>query len=124
MGALILTQIPDAYISTTITRNQLALIGMNDDIINGSDMGNHIPNRSAMGVVTLNTSSPSVPDLDSAILGAGDHPFALAMESYARDVSRMTIKREDRAWICRAYVIELDIVVSSCGKVTLVGRDA
>lgn len=77
-----------------------------------------------MGVVALNTSSSSVPDLDSAILGTGDHPFALAMEGYARDVSRMAIEGENGAWICRVNVIELDIVVSSCGKVTLVGRDA
>lgn len=123
MGALVLPQIPDPHISTTITRNKLALIGMNDNVINGSDMGDDISNGGPMGVVALNASCPSVPDFDSAILGAGDHPFALAMEGYASDVSRMAIKREHRAWICRAYVIELDIVISSCGEVTLVGRD-
>lgn len=123
MGTLVLTQIPDPHIPTTITRNKLALIGMNDDIINGGDMGDNIPNGSPMGVVALNASSPCVPDLDSAILGAGDHPLALAMEGYARDVSRMAIKREHRAWVCRANVIKLDIVVSSCCKITFVGRD-
>lgn len=87
-------------------------------------MGDDVPHGSAMGVVALNASSPRVPDFDSAILGAGDHPFTLAMESYARNISCMAIKSEHRAWICRAYVVELDIVVSSCGQVAFVGRDA
>ena len=105
MGAFVLPQIPDPHISTTITRNQLALIGMDNDIIDGSDMGDNIPHRSAMGVVALDASSPSVPDFDSAILGAGDHPFALAMEGYACDVSGMAIKRQHGTWIRRAYIV-------------------
>lgn len=87
-------------------------------------MGDDVPNGSSVGVIALNTPSPCVPDLDRTVFGAGNHPFALTMEGYTGDIASMAIKREHGAWVCRAYIVELDVMVSGCGKVSLVWRDA
>ena len=111
MGTLILSQIPDPHIAPSIARNQLALIRMND----------HIVDRAPVQVVALYAPSPRIPDLYSTVFGARHHPFTLTVEGYARDVARVSVESEHRARISRANVVELDIVVARCGEVALVG---
>ncbi len=85
---------------------------------------NYIVDRHFVVVVALYAPCPCIPDLNCAILGAGNHPFTLAVEGYACDVAGVAIEGEHRARVRRAYVVELDIVVAGCGKETLVGGDA
>lgn len=105
MGALVFTQIPDTDVSTAVTRYQLALIWMNNNIIHRSHMREDVLNMSSMSVIPLNVPSSGIPYLNRPVLGAGDHPFALAMEGNSRDVPSMAIKTDDRAWVCRSYII-------------------
>jgi hypothetical protein len=56
--AFVLSKIPDSHVPAAIAADQLALIGVD----------NHIIDWSAMGVVALHTASPCVPDLDRAVL--------------------------------------------------------
>lgn len=77
-----------------------------------------------MGVIALDAAGPRVPDLDRAILGAGDHPFPLAMEGHSGNVPGMAVEGEHRAWISGANVVEFDVVVSRCSEITLIGRNA
>jgi hypothetical protein len=76
VGALVLSQVPDPHITTTVAANELSLIWVND----------HIVDRNAMSVVALNIAGPRVPDLDRAILRRGDKPLGLAMERDTGDV--------------------------------------
>lgn len=112
--ALVLAQIPDAHIAPAIAADQLALIRVDDDIID----------RDAMGVVALHAARACVPDLDGAILGARHHPLALAMEGDAGDVGRVAFKGEHGIRIRRLDLVELDRVVAGGGEEALVGRDA
>lgn len=114
MSTLVLAEIPDPDISTTVTRDELALVGMDD----------HIVDRAAMRVVSLDAASTSIPDLDGAIFGACNHPFTFAMEGYARDVAGMTLKGKHRAGIGRADIVELDVVTTSGREIALVWRNA
>lgn len=114
MRAFILPQVPDPHAAPSIAGNQLPLIRMN----------HHIVDRALVQIVPLNTPRPRIPDLDRAILGARDHPFALAMESDARDVARVPVERQHGVRIRGADVVELDVVVPRGGEVALVGRDA
>ena len=114
MRALVLAQVPDPHITPAITANELALIGVNDDVVDGR----------AMGVVTLDTARPRIPDLDGAILGARHHPLALAVERDARDVGRVAFKREHGIGVGRLDLVEFDRVVAGGGEEALVGGDA
>ena len=106
MGTFVLAQVPNSNVTAAVTGNQLPLVWMNDNIID----------RDFVIIVALYASCPRVPDLYSAILGAGDHPFALAVESYASDVTGMAIEGEDGTWIRGPYVVEFDIVVAGSGE--------
>lgn len=124
MGALVFAQIPDTNVATAVTRDQLALIWMNDNIVDGGHMGEDVLDGSSMSVIPLNAARPRIPYLDRSVLGAGDHPFALAMESNTGHIARMAIKTDDRAWVCRSDIVELDVMVSGRGQIAFVGRDA
>lgn len=113
MTALVLAEVPDPNIATTVTRNELALVGMDDHIVDGE----------AMSVVTLDATKTSIPDLDRAIFGACDHPFPLAMEGYTRNIAGMTLEGEDRAGIGRADIVKLDSVTTSRREIVLVWGD-
>jgi hypothetical protein len=114
VAALVLSEVPDAHVSSAVAANKLALVGVND----------HIVDWHTVGVVALYVTAPRVPDLDSAVFGRGDKPFGLAMEGHARDVRRVAVKGEDGVGVGRLDVVQLDRVVSSSGKIALVGRDA
>lgn len=114
MSTLVLAEIPDPDISTTVTGDEFALVGMD----------NHIIDRLAMRVVSLDASGASVPDLDSAIFRACDHPFPFAMESYPRNVAGVTVEGKNGARISRADIVKLDIMTTSGRKIALVWRYA
>ena len=114
MSTFVLAEVPDPHISTTVTRDELALVGMDD----------HIVDRAAVRVVALDGTSTSIPDLDSAILRACDHPFAFAMKGYTRNIAGMAFESEYGAWIGRADIVKLDVVATSGREIALVRRDA
>lgn len=77
-----------------------------------------------MVVAALNGAAAGLPDLDGAVLGARDHPLALAVEGDAGDVARVALESEQRVRIGRLDVEELDGVVAGGGQEALIGRDA
>ncbi len=89
MGAIVLSQVPDTNTSSTITANNLALVGMND----------HIVDRAAVRVASLNGTTSSLPDLDKAIFRACDHPFSFTVKCDTRDIASMTFEGEDRVGV-------------------------
>ena len=98
MGAFTLPKIPDTNGAFAVAADELALIGMDDDV---SD-------RAAAIVVALDASRARVPDLDRVILGTGHHPLALAVEAHTSDITRVAFKGQDRARIGGLDIIELD----------------
>lgn len=115
MCTFILAQIPDPNIPTSITRDQLSLVRMDDHIVDGSDVGDQVSGGVAMDVIALDAARSCVPDLDRAVFGAGHHPFALAMEGHAGDVAGVSVEGEDRVGVRGADVVELYVVVSRRG---------
>lgn len=114
MSTLVLAEIPDPDISTTVTGDEFALVGVD----------NHIIDRGAMRVVSLNAAGTSIPDLDSAIFRACDHPFPFAMKGYPSNVASMTLEGKNGARIGRADIVKLDIMTSSSREIALIWRDA
>ena len=84
-------------------------------------MDDHIVDRAPVQVIALYAPCTRIPDLHRSVFGARHHPFALAVERYARDVASVSIESEHGARVGGADVIELDVVVTCCGKVALVG---
>jgi hypothetical protein len=80
--ALVLAQVPDADGASAVTADELALVRVDDDVIDGG----------AVVVVALNGAGADVPYLDGAVLGACNHPLALAMESDGSDVGRVALE--------------------------------
>lgn len=114
MRAFILAQIPDPNVPTAIAADQLALVRVD----------NHIIDRHAVGVVSLQAAAARVPDLDRAVLGARDHPFAVAVEGHACDVCRVSVEGEDCVRVRGFDVVEFHGVVPGGGEEALVGGDA
>jgi hypothetical protein len=114
VNALALTQVPDANHATTITTDQFSLVGVDDDVIDGE----------LVSVVALKAAAANVPDLDGAVLGASDHPFALTVECDSGDVSGMALKSHQWVRVARLGVKQLDIVMARNGEILLVGGDA
>jgi hypothetical protein len=114
VAAFVLAQVPDAHVASTIAADELSLVGMDDDVVNGD----------AVRVVALHIPAPGVPDLDGAVFGRRDQPLGLAMECYAGDVGRVAVKGEDGIRVGRLDVVELDCVVAGGREVALVGGDA
>ena len=85
MRALVLAEIPDAHVAAAVARYQLALVRVDDDVVDGG----------AVGVVALNGAGADIPDLDGAVLGAGDHPFGVDVEADAGDVVGVAVEGED-----------------------------
>ena len=113
MSAFILTEIPDANISTTVTRNQLPLIRVDNDVID----------RNLVIVIALYAACSCVPDLYGAIFRAGDHPFTLTVKGNTGNVSGMAVESKNRGRIGRAYIIKLDVVIACRSKEAFVRRD-
>jgi hypothetical protein len=114
VAALVLAKVPDAHVAAAVTANELALVRVNDYIVDGD----------AVGVVALHIAAAGIPDLDGAVFRGRDQPLGLAVEGDACDVGRVAVKGQDRIRIRRLDVVELDRVVAGGGEVALVGRDA
>lgn len=114
MSADALSKVPDANHASAITADQFTLVGVNDNVIN----------RSPVHVVALQGAGASVPDLDSPVLRACNHPFAFAMECDTGDVAGVTFEGHHWVGVGGLDIIEFDIVVSAGGEKTLVGSDA
>jgi hypothetical protein len=84
--AVILGQVPDTNTASTIAADDFTLIGMNYYIIDWA----------AMTVASLNGTASSLPNLDSSIFRACNHPLSFAMESNTSDISCMTFEGEER----------------------------
>lgn len=82
MRTVVLGQIPDAHTTAAVAADDLALVGVDHDIVDGT----------AVVVAALDGTGARLPDLDGTVLGARDHPLALAVEGDARDVAGMAIK--------------------------------
>ncbi len=113
MGTIILRQIPDPNTATSITADNLPLVGMDDNIID----------RRPVRIASLDRATSRLPDLDRAILRARDHPLALAMKRNARNVPSMTFEREQGIGVCRLDIVELDRVVTGRSEESFVGGD-
>ena len=124
MRTFILAQIPNPDISTSITRDQLSLVRVDDHVVDGSNMGDQVSRRSAMDVIALDATRSCIPDLDRTVFGAGHHPFALAMKRHAGDVAAVAIEGEDWVGVRGADVIELHILISRRGQVAFIRGDA
>lgn len=111
MGTIVLSQIPHPDTSRPVATNNLTLIRVDYDIVRWA----------AMVIASLNCASPSFPYFDSAIFGASNHPFPLAVKGHARDIAGMSLESQERVRVRRFNIVELDGVVASGGKVPLVG---
>ena len=114
MAAFVLSKVPNAHIAPAVAADQFALVGMDDHVIYGT----------GVVVVTLDHTRLGVPYLDRAILGAGNHPFCVAVESQASDVVEMAFKSEHRIRIARFDLVEFDRMVASRSEKFLVRGDA
>jgi len=65
------------------------LVGVDHDVVD----------RYAVAVISLHVSCPGVPDFDSAVFRASDHPFAFTVEGYSSDVACVAFECEYRSWI-------------------------
>lgn len=114
MRAVVLGQIPHPDAARPVAADNLALIGVDDNVVGGA----------SVAITALNTTGSRFPNLDRAVLGARHHPLSLAMEGDAGDVSRVTLKRQQRVRVGRLDVVELDGVVAGGGEEALIGGDA
>ncbi|KAJ8106163.1 hypothetical protein OPT61_g9722 [Boeremia exigua] len=114
VAALVLAEVPDAHIAAAVAADQLALVGVDDDVVDGD----------AVGIVALDIATAGVPNLDRAVLARGDQPLGLAVEGDACDVAGVAIEGQDRVGVGRLDVVKLHRVVTSSGEVPFVGRDA
>lgn len=114
MRAGVLGEVPDADKARTIARNDLTLVGVDDNIVY----------RAAMVVASLDGTRPRFPYLDGTVLGASHHPLALAVERNARDIACVALKCKERARVGRLDVVELDGMVTGRRQEPLVRRDA
>ena len=112
MGTLVFTEIPDPHVTSTVAADELALVWMDDYIVD----------RDAVAVVALHVAGPSIPNLYCAIFGAGDHPFSFAMESDSSDVAGVSLEGKYSRWVGAFDIVELDSVMSGSSQEALVGR--
>lgn len=110
MRALVLAQIPHPDVAAAITRDELSLVGMDNDVVDGV----------IVIVIALNTSSLGVPDLDGAVLRAGHHPLALTMKSNAGDIRGVSVKSQNWVRVGGTDVVEFDVLVAGRSEPALV----
>ena len=81
----------------------LAYLGSHHALVSASGQAN--PYATPVGhaefilAVALFAAGACVPDLDSAILRAGNHPFAFAVEADTSDVALVTLEGKHRVWV-------------------------
>lgn len=114
MSANTLAQIPDTDHSGVVTADELALVGVDNNIVDGG----------TVDIVALEATGTCIPDLHGSILGASDHPFALAVEGNTGDIVRVTLESNHRVRVGRLDVEQLDIVMAGGREESLVRSDA
>lgn len=87
-------------------------------------MDHDVVGGTAVVVGALDLATACLPNLDGAILGAGHHPLALAVEGDASDVASVAFEGKQRVRVRRLDIVEFDRVVACGGEEALVGRDA
>ena len=55
-------------------------------------MNDYIISWAAVIIASLYAAAARLPDLDGPVLGACNHPFALAVECHAGDISRVALE--------------------------------
>lgn len=103
MAAVVLCQIPDSHGSSTVAADDLALVGVNHDVIDGAPVT----------VGSLDGAAACFPDLDIAIFRGCDHPLALAVECNSGDITSVTFEGEEGIGVRRLDIVQLDGVVAS-----------
>ncbi len=114
MRACILSQVPNPDTASAVAADDLALVGMDDYIVD----------RTTVVIAPLDAAAASLPDLDVAILGTSDHPFAFAVKCDTCYVARMAFEREDGIGIRGLDVVELDRMVARSSEEALIWRNA
>ena len=114
MRAVILRKIPDSDTPAPVATDDLALVWVDHNVIDGR----------GVRIAPLDRPGAGLPDLHGAVLGGRHHPFALTVEGYAGDVAHVALEGEDGIGVRRLDVVELNSVVARGGEVALVGRDA
>jgi hypothetical protein len=114
VGTNTFAQVPDSNHSKVVTTDQLALVGVNDNIVDGC----------AVDIVALQATGASIPDFHGSILGAGDHPFSLAVEGNTGDVACVTLKCDHRVGVGGLNIKQLHIVVARSREESLIRSDA
>lgn len=95
MGALVFAEVPDADVAAAVAGDELALVGVDDDVVDGG----------AVVVVALHAAGLGVPDLDAAVFGARHHPLGVAVEADPRDVVGVAFESEDRVAIVAGTLV-------------------
>lgn len=114
MGAVVLREVPDPDAPGPVAANDLALVGVDY----------HVVGRALVVVTPLDRARSRLPDLDGPVLGARDHPLALAVEGDTGDVAGMPLERQQRVRVGGFDVVELDGVVARGGEEALIRGDA
>lgn len=57
MRAFVLSEVPNAHVSSSVAAYEFALVGMDNNVVH----------RDAVGIVALYIAAPSVPDFDCAV---------------------------------------------------------
>ena len=114
MGAVIFGKVPHPDTASTITADDLALVRMNDYVID----------RTAMSVAPLNGTTSSLPNLDCAIFRARDHPLSFTVKCYTGNIAGVALESQERVGIRRLDIVELYSMMTSSCEEALVRRDA
>lgn len=113
MRTAVLGQVPDSDTPTMITADDLALVWVDDNVVDWR----------VVVVAALNGAGASFPDFHGSVLRASNHPFSLAVECNAGNVVGMALKGQNGVWVRGFDIVELDAVMACGGKKALVRRD-
>lgn len=130
MAAFVLSEVPNADISTTIAGDQFSLVGVDDNIINWN----------SVRVVALNMSTSCIPDLDCScrvsvyskqngcngeptVFRRSDHPFSFAVESHTGYITGVALKGEHCSGIRGFDIIQFDGMMPGGSQEALVRTD-
>jgi hypothetical protein len=112
MRAGVFCEIPNADASRAVAADDLALVRVDGDIIDGA----------AMAVAALDRAAARLPDLDGAVLRAGNHPFSLAVECDTRDIASVAFEDEKGSRVGGSDIKQFDGVMTGGGEEALVRR--